>query len=41
MKAPDGTVIGETTDNFDGTFSTPISPANKNGEVLTVIPNDD
>ena len=41
IKAPDGTVIGETTANGDGTFSTPISPAQTNGEVLTVIATDD
>ncbi|MCU6192594.1 BapA/Bap/LapF family large adhesin [Enterobacter sichuanensis] len=40
IKGPDGTVIGTTTANDDGTFSTPISPAQTNGEVLTVIATD-
>jgi VCBS repeat-containing protein len=40
IKGADGTVIGETTANGDGTFSTPISPAQTNGEVLTVIATD-
>ncbi|MCK7359365.1 Ig-like domain-containing protein [Enterobacter roggenkampii] len=40
IKGADGTVIGETTANGDGTFSAPLSPAQTNGEVLTVIATD-
>ncbi|WP_447232087.1 Ig-like domain-containing protein, partial [Escherichia coli] len=40
IKDPNGAVIGETTANSDGTFTAVISPAQTNGEVLTVVATD-